>query len=255
MFFARKAWYRSFFTVFVIFGVAGTKCLAASTGTDMLLSPWEQAAGLLEIPLIKGFLVTLIFTALLTEIKTVGSGVGILTALIAASLLLGGQWLLRGGWMPALLSFSGIFLLVAELFFPGTAIFALSGLVLLLGGLFLALGGDGPALQFLAASLITAVVIFSLMARFLPQSAFVARFILKDREAREKGFHSVDDHAVLVGLEGVAVTTLRPAGTALIAGKKIDVVTEGDYIASGEKIVVLAVSGRRVIVRTLRIDH
>lgn len=48
---------------------------------------------------------------------------------------------------------------------------------------------------------------------------------------------------------GVALTDLRPAGVAEIAGTRVDVVTEGDYIARGDAIEVLRDDGYRRVVR------
>ncbi len=48
---------------------------------------------------------------------------------------------------------------------------------------------------------------------------------------------------------GVAITQLRPSGTALIDGKRTDVVTEGGLIDQGASIKVVTVEGIRVVVR------
>ncbi|MFP4149210.1 MAG: NfeD family protein [Nitriliruptoraceae bacterium] len=53
----------------------------------------------------------------------------------------------------------------------------------------------------------------------------------------------------LVGHEGVALTDLRPAGVARIDGHRIDVVTEGEWLAAGDPLVVLADEGYRRVVR------
>jgi len=52
---------------------------------------------------------------------------------------------------------------------------------------------------------------------------------------------------------GVALSDLRPSGSAEIRGMPVDVVTEGDYIAAGELITVVADEGYRRIVR--RTNH
>ncbi len=54
---------------------------------------------------------------------------------------------------------------------------------------------------------------------------------------------------LLVGIEGVALTTLRPAGKALIDERRVDVVAEGDFIEANEPVVVIADEGARVVVR------
>ncbi len=50
---------------------------------------------------------------------------------------------------------------------------------------------------------------------------------------------------------GTAYTNLRPSGTALINGKRIDVVTEGALIEKGTAIKVVAIEGMRVVVRAV----
>jgi membrane-bound serine protease (ClpP class) len=50
---------------------------------------------------------------------------------------------------------------------------------------------------------------------------------------------------------GTAFTQLRPSGTALINGRRIDVVTEGALIEKGEPVKVVAVEGMRVVVRAV----
>jgi membrane-bound serine protease (ClpP class) len=54
--------------------------------------------------------------------------------------------------------------------------------------------------------------------------------------------------AELAGKEGVAKTILRPSGIAEIAGRRVDVVTEGRFIEFGERVRVIKVEGNRVIV-------
>ncbi|MBU2701498.1 membrane-bound serine protease (ClpP class) [Sporomusaceae bacterium BoRhaA] len=209
----------------------------------------EKAVGYLSDPLVKGFLVTLIFLAILTEIKTAGVGIAALMGLIAAAVLMGSQLLVGAtGWMPALLFFGGAALIVLELFIPGSAIFGISGMLMMFGGLFLVLGGDGFAVEYLASSLILALVIFAFIVKKLPTSKLWSRFVLKNQAKTADGYTSSLDYSALVGKEGIAVTPLRPAGTVMIEGKQVDVVSEGQYIAVHEPIVVVSVSGRRIVV-------
>ena len=50
----------------------------------------------------------------------------------------------------------------------------------------------------------------------------------------------------------MALTTLRPSGTAEIGSERIDVVTSGEYIERGQAIEVVEVKGARVRVRAVR---
>jgi membrane-bound serine protease (ClpP class) len=44
---------------------------------------------------------------------------------------------------------------------------------------------------------------------------------------------------------------MRPSGTALIEDERIDVVTEGTFIAKDQKVKVIKVEGSRVVVREI----
>ena len=54
--------------------------------------------------------------------------------------------------------------------------------------------------------------------------------------------------AEVVGEEGVTLTVLRPAGFAMIADRRLQVVTDGGFLAKGRKIRVVQVTGNRVVV-------
>lgn len=55
----------------------------------------------------------------------------------------------------------------------------------------------------------------------------------------------------LVGQQGVAVTMLRPSGTAQIGERRVDVVTEGKFVDAGKPLKVLRVEGSRVVVEAV----
>lgn len=53
----------------------------------------------------------------------------------------------------------------------------------------------------------------------------------------------------LVGVDGVALTPLRPGGLAQLGAERVDVVTSGEPLDKGDRIRVLSVDGPRVLVR------
>ncbi|GAB4189079.1 MAG: hypothetical protein Kow00105_03630 [Phycisphaeraceae bacterium] len=53
---------------------------------------------------------------------------------------------------------------------------------------------------------------------------------------------------VTVGLQGVAVTDLRPSGLARFEGREIDVVSVGPFIEKGQPVKVIEVHGSRIVV-------
>ncbi|MCL6584701.1 MAG: ATP-dependent Clp protease proteolytic subunit [bacterium] len=52
-----------------------------------------------------------------------------------------------------------------------------------------------------------------------------------------------------LGQEGVALTNLRPAGKAAFGNKKLNVVSEGDFIDQGCAVRIVQIEGNRVVVR------
>ncbi|MHC4320936.1 MAG: NfeD family protein [Planctomycetota bacterium] len=72
-------------------------------------------------------------------------------------------------------------------------------------------------------------------------------------KASEKGFtSSADKSNDLLYAEGVAITTLRPSGTANFNGNKVDVVSDGEMILKNTKIKVTYVKGNRIVVRPVK---
>lgn len=82
--------------------------------------------------------------------------------------------------------------------------------------------------------------------RFFPETR-VARKFISQSSVGELG---VDKPELLHGT-GSALTQLRPSGTALINGQRVDVVTEGGLIERGASVRVVAIDGTRIVVRKL----
>jgi membrane-bound serine protease (ClpP class) len=80
--------------------------------------------------------------------------------------------------------------------------------------------------------------------RFFPTSR-LAKLFTSHSTVGELGVERPD----LLQQTGTALTQLRPSGTALINGKRVDVVTEGGLIEKGTPVKVVAVEGLRVVVR------
>lgn len=55
----------------------------------------------------------------------------------------------------------------------------------------------------------------------------------------------------LIGAQGVALSILRPAGIALIEGKRRDVVTNGFFVAAGMPVTVVAEDRNTLVVQAL----
>ena len=217
-------------------------------------SGWaEKIVGWLATPIIKSALIGIIFLAVMTEIKTAGTGVAALIGMMATALLFGAQWMTGvATWMEVLLFFLGLILLGVEAFIPGFGIFGIAGIGCVLLSLFMALGGGTGALNIMAGGIVAAAVAFIILLKYLPSSKLWNRLVLKDALQTDRGYASSDDLSLLTGQEGIVLTLLRPAGTVEINGQVHDVVSEGRFIEPGARVRVLSVNGNRIVVRTIR---
>ena len=82
--------------------------------------------------------------------------------------------------------------------------------------------------------------------RYFPHTSLGRKMTLS---ASERDMKSSENAQSLVGQEGETLSDLRPAGYARIAGRKLDVVSEGGLVRRGQRVRVLAVAGNRVVVR------
>lgn len=146
-----------------------------------------------------------------------------------------------------LLLIAGLVLMLLETVLPGM-IAGLVGFACLVAGVVISYSRFGPQ----TGSLVLGIVLFLLLVagllwiRFFPHSRLGQAFVSR----RTIGNLGVE-RPELVNQTGTAVTILRPSGTALINGHRVDVVTEGPLIERGAAVKVVAVEGLRVVVRSL----
>ena len=216
-------------------------------------SGWpERIAGWLSDPIVKSALIGIIFLAVMTEVKTAGTGVAALFGLAAMALFFGTQWMTGvASWMEVLLFIVGLILLAVELVVPGFGVFGISGIACILFSLFMTLGGGIGALNIMAGGTVAATVGFLVLLRYLPSSKFWNRLVLKDALKTDRGYTSSDDLSRLTAREGLVLTLLRPAGTVEIDGQIFDVVSEGKFVNPGAKVRVISVNGNRIVVRAM----
>lgn len=226
-----------------------------------LKSNWaEDVVRFLNNPIMSSILIMIGIFGLIAEVKSPGWGVPGTAGLIALSLFFGSSYILQLASIIEILMFVvGLGLILVEVFvIPGFGIAGISGIIMILASLFLSLVSQDPFLDWddassaiiqLSIALLAALILLVLLARFLPKSNIFKKFVLTEEEKAEAGYISRSDYSELLGAEGIALTTLRPAGTAEIKGKRIDVVTDSEYIENGKAIIVTAVEGMRVVVK------
>ncbi|MEP6574059.1 MAG: NfeD family protein [Gemmatimonadota bacterium] len=215
---------------------------------------------LLLNPVVATLLISLGILGLLIEIKAGAHGVGLLVGMLAFGLFFGASILLGfAGWPVLLLLALGLTGLLLEVLpVPTFGVAGIAGLLMLFTSILLTLAGRSPssgalmqALGVLGASLvITASVIYA-WVRHLPNSTRFRGLIHQGGALSAEGFIAAPSRRELVGREGRAVTDLRPAGTAVVDGERIDVVTEGEYIPAGNPVRVLRAESYRHVVQAV----
>lgn len=139
----------------------------------------------------------------------------------------------------------GMALAVAEIFLPG-AIIGLIGLGMICTAIYL-----GFNLSAAMGWTLTVITVVSIPVYAVFWVKVLNRMFAMN--ATQKGYTSAQTELKsLVGQEGVALTILRPAGTAMIGGKKVDVVSESEVIDADTRIKVVEVESNRVVVRPVR---
>ena len=139
----------------------------------------------------------------------------------------------------------GAILLFLETLLPGM-IAGLIGFLCLMAAVVLGYRDFG----YQTGSLILAGVLVGLLIgawwwlKFFPGSR-VAKTFISQGSSGELGVEKPE----LLNGTGVALTQLRPSGTASINGQRVDVVTEGGLIERGTAVKVVAVEGARIVVR------
>ena len=142
----------------------------------------------------------------------------------------------------------GILLLGLETILPGGVV-GFIGCLALVGAAVVGFALPAPwGMINLVGILILAILTVAIWIRYFPRSV-VGRMLTLQQDT--KTYKSANALTELTGLEGVAQSTLRPAGIARIDGKRVDVVAEGNWIEEGSAIRVIQVEGNHVTVREI----
>jgi len=220
---------------------------------------WVEAlVRFLTHPLVSPLLLSLGVLGLVFELKAGAFGLGGLVSLLALGLFFGASYAEGlAGWPEALLLIVGLIAITLEvLVLPGFGIAGVIGIVCLTVAVVLAMTGSAPsptdlaqALAILAASAVICAAVTYTWIRHLPTSNRFSGLLLKGAGHRTEGFVTAPSRPDLVGRNGVALTDLRPSGTAGFGEERLDVVTEGEYLGQGTAIEVVRSDGYRHVVR------
>ncbi len=149
------------------------------------------------------------------------------------------------------LSLVGFLLLAAEVFVPGM-ILGILGLLCLGGAIAFSYVEFGAYIGTITLVCVMGAVFVGFIGWMMafPHTSIGRRLMLKQNLTRGVGEKDRPSQP-LVGQSGRALTPLRPSGTALINGQKVDVVAESSFVPQDTPIVVILQEGMRIVVRKI----
>ena len=195
---------------------------------------------------------------------------GVISVICFALFFLGHYLAGLAGWEVVALFILGMVLVLIEILFfaHSTIVFGVVGVFLMLASLLWTMIDRYPGQHFFPTGKMLAIpllnmfiaivgsfIVIALLARYLPRTSIYRRFALMDSNPPGPSLAGVPRQfatalALTPGMQGTAVTVLRPSGKARFADHVVDVVTEGEFIAPQTPVTVLQTDGMRVVVKS-----
>jgi membrane-bound serine protease (ClpP class) len=153
--------------------------------------------------------------------------------------------------LVATLLIVGVILLLLETVLPGM-IAGIAGFCCIVAGVVVTYSRFGPEKGnlVLLCVVIGGIGAFAVWLKMFPKSR-IGRLFVSDSTVGNINAEKPE----LLNQTGMAFTNLRPSGTAVINGRRVDVVTEGGMIARGTPVKVVAIEGMRVVVRAISAEE
>jgi membrane-bound serine protease (ClpP class) len=153
----------------------------------------------------------------------------------------------NGIGIPLLLQLVGVLVIIAEVFLPSGGVLTIIAVAVIGYSLYLVFS--------ISMTLGWALVVIDLIS--IPILVILGLKLVAKTPARLSRTLSSEEGVTSQKPElggclhqtGTSVTVLRPSGTALIDGHRINVVTQGEYINKDTAVEVVAITGNQVIVR------
>jgi len=149
---------------------------------------------------------------------------------------------------PIILQLAGVLVLLAEVILPSGGVLTILSLGCFGYSLYMVFTNVSMTvgMMFVAADVIILPIVLIVGLKLLAYSPVALRKSLKKTEGVTSQSEKLGGY---MGKTGTAVTNLRPAGTARIDGRRVDVVSRGEFIEKDKPVRVIAVEGNRVVVR------
>ena len=142
------------------------------------------------------------------------------------------------------------------LIIPGFGIAGISGFLMIIYSLFKMLIGEYPlpedlnaAMHSMSFSIVSMIILGSLIFRAFTHTEYYKNLIPVSGQSSSDGFSISKGYENLIGKNAITVTVLRPSGRVDIEGKIYQAMSTGDYIESGEKVMVSSTDENQLVVK------
>lgn len=156
-----------------------------------------------------------------------------------------GDWGLLAGFLYV----AGLVLLLVEALMPGFGIAGISGVILVFISIVMISSSFLQAALLLIGTIAVAVLLVVAMYRLGYGKRYIKSMILSDEQKNEEGYVSSSGYEKYLGMRGTVITPLRAAGSVLIDGKRIDAVSEAEFIDKDAEVEVIRIEGNRIVVK------
>lgn len=209
----------------------------------------ERSASFLSLPVVSTLLLAIGAIGIILELLNPGTFIPAGIGVAALALYFFGGYLAGlAGLLEFALFAGGVLLVLAEVFLtPGFGVAGVVGALAVVASVFLTFPDPGQAALVLSGAAVLTGAGTVALFRVFPGTRIAGRLILQE----VAGDLKPNPYSELLGAEGLALTPLRPSGTALFGDRRITVVTEGDLIDPRSRVKVVLVEGTRVVVRQL----
>ncbi len=141
---------------------------------------------------------------------------------------------------------AGFVLVGVEMVVPGFGAPGIAGIVCLGAGIFLTADSVEKGILITVVVIVVLGILMTIIMGFLSQKKFKSPLVL---DTDVKGLIDSSDLTYLLNKEGVATTDLKPAGKGDFEGVELDILSEGQYITKGTRIVIIRISQKKLMVK------
>ena len=145
----------------------------------------------------------------------------------------------------------GLVMLVLEMFTPGVGVSGAVGVLALIAVGVMQIGWGSPKIGLLIVAIVLILILLALFwfIRSFQKGRMSKSFLVLGENIDSVSSSAGDrENIALVGSTGVSITPLRPSGIGEFAGRRMDVMTAGDFIPAGASIKIVSAAGLQVLV-------